>query len=139
MNGGTQDTVLVVEHDPVARHVLTGSLEGAGFDVIECPGPSAPDYTCVAARGEPCALARAADAIVLDLHQASDIMMCGLAGWQLFLYYYERGHRIVVLLGGDDPVRPLPESRVAVVRRPATGHKVVTAVRELLGVQASVS
>lgn len=37
--------VLVVEPYPVERERLAAALEGDGFDVEVCSGPTAPDYT----------------------------------------------------------------------------------------------
>lgn len=39
-------TVLVVEADPAERERFGSWLEGSGFDVLACPGPTEPDYTC---------------------------------------------------------------------------------------------
>lgn len=49
--------VLVVESDPVERERLSAALEGDGFEVVLCSGPTEPDYTCVGARLGRCPLA----------------------------------------------------------------------------------
>ena len=40
-------TVLVVESDGDRRERLGRVIEGAGYHVMSCPGPSAPAYTCI--------------------------------------------------------------------------------------------
>src|SRR2546428_13995060 len=42
--------VLIVEQSRDVRDRIGGWLEGAGFQVMACPGPTAPDYSCVAVR-----------------------------------------------------------------------------------------
>lgn len=85
-----------------------------------CPGPSAPEYTCIGGRGEACPLATAADVVVLDLRLQSDEMDMGVPGWQLALVYRELGKPLVALTGESDPVRLVREPGVAVLpRRPA--------------------
>ena len=51
----------MVEPDVELRDVMGNWLEETGYDVLACPGPSTPDYTCVAGRGKSCPLADAAD------------------------------------------------------------------------------
>jgi hypothetical protein len=51
--------VLVVEPYPVERERLTAALEGDGFEVELCSGPTAPDYTCIGAGIGRCPLATA--------------------------------------------------------------------------------
>jgi hypothetical protein len=43
--------VLLVERDSEERDLIGGWLENAGYDVLACPGPSAPDYTCIGGDG----------------------------------------------------------------------------------------
>ncbi|MGZ4119847.1 MAG: hypothetical protein ACXVQS_04225 [Actinomycetota bacterium] len=124
--------MLIVEHDDPARAEIGDWLEEAGFDVIACPGPLAPDYVCVAGWGRGCALASASDAVVLNIHQASDLMMRGTLGWQLFLYYYEAGKRIVALTDPEDAVRPVDEERVRVLPRPVQKDALISALHSVL-------
>jgi hypothetical protein len=60
-------TVLLVVADRDEREAFGSGLEAAGFEVLSCPGPTEPDYTCVGAREGVCPLVRDADAIVLDM------------------------------------------------------------------------
>lgn len=123
--------VLVVEHDRRERERFTSWLEAAGFETMACPGPCAPEYSCVGARADVCPLERAADVVVLDLRLASDDMMLGTPAWQLLLYYYAHGHKIVAITGPTDAVSPLPDASVSVVLRPARRDALVGAVRHL--------
>ena len=124
--------VLLVEHDQDVARNLDGWLEAEGFDVYGCPGPTAPDYSCLGGRDEPCPLEAIADIIVLDMRQASDVVMRGLPGWQLALRYYEMGKKLVVLLDDDDPVRPSADDALSRVRRPVEKEPFLRAVREMV-------
>jgi CheY-like chemotaxis protein len=126
-------TVLVVEQDECRRDQVGGWLEGAGFDVLACPGPSAPSYTCLASCNAPCPLAAGADVVVLDMHLAPDDALQGTPGWELLLYYLDRGRRIVVLSGPDDAMRPHSDDGVVVVRRPPDRRTLIDAVAQLAG------
>lgn len=132
MGSAKRACVLVVEHDAATRAQMSDWLDEAGYDVITCPGPLAPDYVCIAGWGRQCALATAADAVVLNIHQASDLMMRGTLGWQIFLFYYEAGKRIVALTDPEDAVRPVAEERVRVVPRPVAKDQLISALDALL-------
>jgi CheY-like chemotaxis protein len=123
--------VLLVESEFVRRNEIGRWLEDAGYEVLGCPGPSAPDYTCIAACGTSCPLAEAADVVVLDMQLASDDAMQGLTGWELLIYYMERGERVVALSGQEDSVRPRDDEGVTVLRRPVDRAELIEAVRGL--------
>ena len=59
-----------VESDPVERERLAATLEGNGFEVVLCPGPTAPDYTCIGARVGRCPLATNGCVVVPSLQLA---------------------------------------------------------------------
>jgi len=92
-----RSVVLVVEQDPELRDRIGFWLEEDGHEVVACPGPSSPDYTCVAARGTPCALTKAADAVVLDLWLASDRALVGTSSARLLGIYLSAGKPVVAL------------------------------------------
>jgi hypothetical protein len=48
--------VLLVEQDPEERDLIGGWLENDGYDVLACPGPSAPDYACIGEEARHCPL-----------------------------------------------------------------------------------
>lgn len=126
-------TVLVVEADAEARERVASSLDRAGYELLECPGPLGPEYTCVGARGGRCPLAAGADLIVLNLHLAGDAVMEGTPGWQLLLYYLSLDKRVLALAGDQDPVELLAGEEFSVLRRPASPESVAAEAAELLG------
>ncbi len=126
----------MVEADPRTRERMGSWLERAGYEVLTCRGPSAPDYSCLAGRHEPCPLALEADAIVLDLHLASDTLVVGTPSWEILLYYVSLHKPVVALVGEEDPIRPVSDEEVTVLRRPVRKGGLVGAVSRLL-VEAS--
>ncbi len=123
--------ILVVEAEPTCRSQLASWLT-LEFDVVTCPGPQTPGYTCPGGRGEVCNLAESADLVVLDLWVEGDTFLSGTAGWELLFYYRSLGKPVVVLTDPHDPIRPLQEEGVAVLRRPADRPSLLRAVRGLL-------
>ena len=69
--------VLIVDRDADTRDRVGTWLEDAGLDVVACPGPTAPEFTCIGSRDGQCPLAQEADVIVLDLWLDSDAAMVG--------------------------------------------------------------
>jgi hypothetical protein len=137
MDGARRKSVLVVEGQTDRAEPMWSALERAGLDVLACPGPCAPEFTCLGGRGKRCALAAAADVVVLDLELAGDVVMMGTPGWELLLYYLGLGKKVVALVGDGDAVRPLPDDEVAVVPRRAPEGGVLAAVRRLAGASPS--
>jgi hypothetical protein len=125
--GGT-GSVLVVEADPVERGRFGAWLEGAGFEVLVCPGPMEPDYTCVGSRGRTCPLASEAALVVLDMSLASEGVVMGTSAEELLGLYLVAGHRIVVL--GSHPGEELP-GQLRRLRRHPEPAELVDAVRSL--------
>jgi CheY-like chemotaxis protein len=125
-------SVLLVEYDTEERARVGALLEDQGFDVVTCPGPQGPDYICLGGRGLPCPLAHNADIVVLDMRLAPDVVMRGTPGWELLIYYMERSKRIVAISSEDDPVHPLSDDRVTVIRRHSPDEVIVAAVRAAL-------
>jgi CheY-like chemotaxis protein len=109
-------TVLVVEADPEERERFGSWLEGSGFDVLECPGPTEPDYTCVGARDGVCPLVQEADVVVLDMSTESEAVMMGTAAEEILALYLLTGTRVVVL--GSHPGEPVEGQLVRLHRHP---------------------
>ena len=121
--------VLVVESQEQDRRLIEGWLEDAGIDdVMFCPGPSSPTYTCIGSDGGSCPLSSAADVVVIDLRLRSDEMLAGTPAWQLLLSYYEQGKRIVAISNDAVSVRPTPDEQLRVVRRPLERESFIDAV-----------
>lgn len=126
--GKTRPRVLIVEADRREANRLEGILR-AEFDVIHCPGPSAPEYTCPGGRGEHCTFACEADVIVLDEWVEGDTFLQGTTGWELLFYYRSLGKVVVVLAGEEDALRPLPDSFVLAIGRAPDRDSLLRAVR----------
>lgn len=109
--------VLLVEGDAEAREEFGRVLEAAGHQVILCPGPSEPDYSCVGMRRGTCALAAGADAVVLDTRLRGDDLFGGTTGWQLAILYREQGLALVALADAGDGTSLLRGEGVVILRR----------------------
>jgi CheY-like chemotaxis protein len=64
--------VLIVDRDSDTRDRVGRWVEDAGLDVVACPGPTAPEFTCIGSGDGHCPPAQEADLIVLDLWLESD-------------------------------------------------------------------
>ena len=104
--------VLLVEADPEEEARFGAWLEADEAEVLACPGPSAPDYTCVGARTR-CPLIDGADVVVLDMSLQSEGVLLGTAAEELLGRYLLTG-RPVVTLGS----RPAPDEPGELVRLP---------------------
>jgi hypothetical protein len=120
--------VLLVQADRVERDSNGSALEAAGFDVLTCPGPTEPDYTCVGGRTGTCPLVAEAAVVVLDMSLDSEALMTGTPAEELLGLYLTAGRPVVAL--GSRP-GPTIEGQLVRLRRHADGASVVTAVREL--------
>ena len=123
-----EGTVLVVEADDGARERLGEALEGAGYQVIGCPGPTAPDYTCIGGRESYCPLVEQADVVVLDLWLAGDEEELGTSSDELLEMYAGRG-RTVVTLGHGDWRDPFAAGQVIHLDERPAASEVIAAVR----------
>jgi hypothetical protein len=124
--------VLVVEADPVERERFGSWLEGSGFTVLLCPGPSGPDYTCVGSRDGTCPLAEEATLVVLDMSLESEAIVMGTAAEELLGWYLLSGMRVIVL--GSHPGEQLNGQLVRLHRHPDR-EQLVGAVARMLGPQ----
>lgn len=128
----SRSTALIIESDPFERERIAGWLVDEGIDVLECPGPTGPDYSCLGGRGRPCPLAIPCDVVILDMHLESDSVLRGTPAWELLLYYLRLGKRVVALAGQEDTLLPVPDEDVSVVSRPAEREMLLRAVHEML-------
>jgi CheY-like chemotaxis protein len=121
--------VLLVEADPGNRRDYGMWLEEAGYDVLTCPGPSAPDYTCIGGRQGRCPLVGASDVVVLDLDLDSEIEQEGTSAVELLSLYTSSGKQVVAV--GSDPrvVEVFPERLTTGLLGPAPRPQLVQAVR----------
>jgi len=122
-----EGTVLLVESEEGERERLGKSLEAAGYQVIACPGPTAPDYTCIGGREGYCPLLERADVVVLDPWLAGDEIGVGTSSDDLLALYADSGRTVVAI----DAVRLDPVARGNIIRldRHPEAQAVVAAVR----------
>jgi len=106
----------VVEADAAERERYGSWLERSGFDVLVCPGPTEPDYTCVGARDGMCPLVDEADVVVLDMSTESEAVVMGTASEELLALYLLTGSRVVVL--GSHPGEEIPGQLIRLRRHP---------------------
>ena len=123
-----EGTVLLVEADDGERERLGSALEDAGYQVLACAGPTAPDYTCIGGREGYCPLLEQADAVVLDLWLAGDEVGMGTSSEQL-LEMYSAGGRSVVTLGFGGWQEPYARGHVIHLEDHPAEREVVSAVR----------
>jgi hypothetical protein len=123
-------TVLVVEADPTERERFGSWLEAADFEVLLCPGPTEPDYTCVGGRDGVCPLLEEADIAVLDMSTDSEAVMLGTASEEILALYLLTGARVVVL--GSHP-REQVEGRLRRLPRHPDRAELLNAVWTLAG------
>jgi hypothetical protein len=120
--------VLLVESDAPERERLGEALEAAGYEVIACPGPIAPDYTCIGGREGYCPLLERADVVVLDPWLAGDEVGLGTTSDEL-LGLYARGGRTVVTIGAGGSLDAVTHGRVIHLDRSPNAGSLVAAVR----------
>jgi DNA-binding response OmpR family regulator len=127
MTGGA--VVLIVEPNRVVLDRVGRWVEGAGYEVLACPGPGAPTYACLGSRGtRRCPLAAAADLVVLDLWLAGDRGLQGTGSVDLLRYYRRGGAPILALAHGDGSSDRLVEDGVVVLDGPPDRREIVETV-----------
>jgi hypothetical protein len=130
-------TVLVVEADPEERERLGQAIEGAGYHVMTCPGPSAPRYTCIGGSDGYCPLIERADVVVLDTWLASDEVGMGTPSEELLDLYTGSG-RTVVAIGGKGSTVPYAGGNTIWLPADPDADAVVDAVRAAPDVEGFV-
>jgi hypothetical protein len=127
-----QPTVLVVESDKGSRERYGEWLEGAGYQAINCPGPTSSEYSCLGVRGVPCPLGHAADLVLLDSRRVPGLSHKEMAGWRLLRYYLKSGKPVVVIADHYRPDRSFRPEQVAVLHAEPGRESVLLAVRRML-------
>jgi hypothetical protein len=125
---GVPRGVLVVEADVAERDRYASALESAGFEVLTCPGPTEPDYTCLGAREGTCPLLEDAAVVVLDMSLDSEALLTGTPAEELLGLYLTAGRPVVVLGSRGGPTL---EGQLVRLRRHADDEQVVASVRSL--------
>jgi DNA-binding response OmpR family regulator len=121
--------VLVVSDDHGLSDQVGAWLEEAGLEVLFCPGPGSGG--CVGLSGHRCALERAVDAVVLDLHPSGDSFVDASRRNELAHYYSICGKPVLVLT--DDIGQPEQPGAIgaATLGRFADRQQVTVALQEL--------
>ena len=125
-------SVLLVENDPDLRYRIGAWLESAGADVYQCPGPSAPTYTCLPSTGQACPLVSAVDLVLVDLWLASESALTGTSASELLSYYTGTGKPIVVVDHGHDELLSFRDEVAAVLDHPPDPRELIETVGLLL-------
>lgn len=120
--------VLLVESTPSELERLGKALDDAGYEVIACPGPTAPNYRCVGGREGYCPLVERADVVVLDPWLSGDELGVGTSADVLAELYASRG-RTVILLGSAGWLDPFAGGNVVSLGERPDAGSVVAAVR----------
>jgi hypothetical protein len=123
-----EGTVLLVESDDAESERLGRALENAGYEVIACPGPTAPEYVCIGGREGYCPLVERTDVVVLDPWLAGDDDGVGTSADALVELYVSRG-RTLILLGSVGWLDPFTGGHVVILGDRPAASDVVAAVR----------
>lgn len=123
---------LVVSESVGLRDSVGGRLEDDGIEVMSCPGPRAPHFSCIGIRGLGCPLQEAAGVVLLDLHPEPGMYLDTTARVSLVEYYHEHAKTVLALV--DEPDLATCEiAGVAVIDRLTDPARLVATVHELLG------
>jgi hypothetical protein len=125
-------SVLVVSSDAGLREQVAVWVGEAGYEVITCPGPHPPGYSCIGLRGERCPLDAVADLTVLDLHPSGPALG-DQTGRAALVEIYQANGRPVLVLADELSSEPQAETLgAAFLERTADRGALMASVRELL-------
>lgn len=122
---------LVVAFDQAIRSTVGGWLEAAGFEVMLCTGPRAPDYHCISDTGV-CPLATSADVIVLDAWLESDADDAGTIAPDLIRFYRSLERPLIVLDHGRRGPSLMVPQRTALLEWPPNRRELEHVAQALL-------
>jgi CheY-like chemotaxis protein len=123
-------SILLVEADDADRQRYGRWLEAAGYEVVACPGPQGPEYTCVGSRTGACPLTADVELIILDTRLEGELAMAGASAADLISVYRATGRPVVVLEPRIGRA-PLPEPGVVRLAWPPDRSDLVLAARAL--------
>ena len=109
--------VLLVEPDAEEREEFGSWLEGAGYGVIECPGPPGAGMICLGQRGQACGLVEISDLLVLNLQTIRDAFQEKTPGRRLLHYYLSAGKPVLLLGDPASAGKRYRDDQVAVLQR----------------------
>lgn len=125
-----RSTVLVVSDDLGLSDEVGDWLEEAGLEVLLCPGPGS--RGCTGLAGRQCALERAADAIVMDVHPTGGSFRDASRPTELARHYSISGNPVLVLTDDGGQLEQLGTIGAATLGRFADRQQVTETVQELV-------
>jgi hypothetical protein len=137
MDEPTGGRVLVVEPDPIRRGTYGEWLEEAGYEVMACPGPTAPDYTCVGGREDECPLIEPADVVILNLDLDSDVHAVGTSSFDLLTLYSDAGKPVVAHGADHALVRMFSRRAICELFGPPSRAELIGSVKTALANNAA--
>jgi hypothetical protein len=117
MSQTTEAPILLVEHEEERMVLIAGWLQDAGYDVLTCPGPSAPRYSCIGSRAGHCPLVDPASLVVLDLSFSPEATIQAPIDIGLLGFYLLTGKPIITLGRGDDLLADRLEDQLITLER----------------------
>ena len=126
------NTVLLVTRDRERAAAIGEELEDRRYDVMWCPGPRAPTFTCISSSGRRCPLTVYADVVIVDGWLSGEENRSGTPYWRLVLYYHSLGIPVVVLVGAEALPGPVPEESIVALSRDADAGDVADAAVRLV-------
>jgi CheY-like chemotaxis protein len=126
-----QQVILVVEQEREIRDSLGRWLERRGHQVLECPGPQAPEYVCVGSRSGGCPLARAAHLVLLDMWLAGEAALMGASSLDLLECYLRAGLPVIAFIHGADPTQLFLDDRLTVMEWPPDRRELLETIGSL--------
>jgi hypothetical protein len=133
MTPALRPEVLIVTPARTIWAPLARALDAEGYEVIVCPGPQPPSFTCIGAKRDRCSLSRGVAGVVIDGWLASDEGRKGVPSWHLVLHYRQLGLPVVVLLGPDGLPGPVRDEGIRTLSRDAEPDEVCEALRSAIG------
>ena len=125
-------TAVVVSEDDGLRQGVASWLEEAGLEVMVCPGPRAPHFTCIGLEGGACPLVAGTDVVLLDLHPEPGELVDNTSRRELLRHYTAAGHRVIAMVDAGASVELPRVAGVTVTERLAERAALVDVVREVL-------
>jgi hypothetical protein len=117
MSATARAPILLVEHDERRSALFGGWIQDAGYEVLACPGPSAPGYSCIGSREGHCPLVDPASLVVLDLSFSPEATIRAPIDIDLLDVYLLTGKRIIALGRGDDLLADGLENQLITLER----------------------
>ena len=139
MSGTPQAPILLVEHDEGRTALFGGWLQDAGHEVLTCPGPSAPGYSCIGSRSGHCPLVAPASLVVLDLSFSPEATIRAPIDIDLLGFYLLTGKPIIALGRGDDLLADRLENQLIALERTPDRGDFLRTVERVIARQGSLT